>query len=321
VTFAILANLDCEARWGGQALPLPVIRRISAASALLAALAPGDDVEIWAPGPVDAARIRFASPVMRVGAPSRVDLAWADPDAKVVNDRRLALAVARELDGGVPGTCVVDSLAALDAHVATLAQPWVCKVPWSAAARDRARGDGARVDGELRIRVGRLLDRAGALIVEPWLERTFDLGVCARVDRDGDVTSESPHTLVVDARGGFVGIDLSPPPLADGEPDRLARAVAAAGAALAARSYAGPFTVDAFGYRVDGERRFRPLCEINARHSFGHVARALAARLGTRVLGFGAPPPGATVLIAATADDPFTAWARGTSAQHDRVVS
>jgi hypothetical protein len=52
------------------------------------------------------------------------------------------------------------------------------------------------------------------------------------------------------------------------------------------------------------------MCELNARHTFGHVARALAARYGTRVLGFGSPPPDARILVAPGDDDPVTAWAK-----------
>jgi hypothetical protein len=76
-------------------------------------------------------------------------------------------------------------------------------------------------------------------------------------------------------------------------------------AALARAGHAGPFGIDGFVYREGARRVLRPFCEINARHTFGHVARAL----GCPVLGFGEPPAGARVLIAPAADDPFTAWA------------
>ena len=45
------------------------------------------------------------------------------------------------------------------------------------------------------------------------------------------------------------------------------------------------------------ERALHAPCEINARHTFGHVAHALHRRFGARVLGFGEPPPGARVLV------------------------
>nr|MBA3819244.1 hypothetical protein [Deltaproteobacteria bacterium] len=54
-------------------------------------------------------------------------------------------------------------------------------------------------------------------------------------------------------------------------------------------------------------RHFHPLCEINARYSFGWIARGFAARTGATRLGFGAPPPGATELITPAADG-VTAW-------------
>ena len=66
---------------------------------------------------------------------------------------------------------------------------------------------------------------------------------------------------------------------------------------------AGPFAIDGFVY-WDGARRLRPLVEINARHTFGHVARAL----GCGRLGFTPAPAGATVLVAPIDGDPTTAW-------------
>ena len=298
----ILANLDQEARWSGLGIPAHVARRISAASALLAALAPaGEPVEIFAPAAVDPARLLFAQPAMRTGTPPRFDLAWADPSAHAVNDRRFALAVAEQLACGLPGARAIGSIDEL----AGLPGPWVCKAAWSAAGRDRARGTGSEIAGELRARIANLIARAGAVVIEPWLERELDFGVCGTVDRAGKVTVHPPHTLHRDARGGCAGIALAEPALEPGERAELARVVDGAGAALARAGYTGPFGIDAFVYRGEHGRALRPLCEINARHTFGHVARAL----GAPVLGFGPPPPGARVLIAPAPDDPFTAWA------------
>jgi hypothetical protein len=89
----------------------------------------------------------------------------------------------------------------------------------------------------------------------------------------------------------------------------LATTVAASGALLAEHGYAGPFAVDAFAYRDCDARKFQPLSEINARFSFGWIARALAQRSGATQLGFGEPPPGATTLIA-PAGDRVAAWIR-----------
>lgn len=306
----VWANLDCEARWGGRHLPQHVARRVSAASSLLAALAPeSEHVAIYAPAAVDSHRIRLPNVTMHVGTPARWDLAWANPEAKAANDRRLALALSEQLGTALPGARAIHSLAELDAHLAaTGAARWVCKAPWTAAGRDRAHGEGTSVSGELRVYLGRLVERFGAVLFEPWLDRVLDLGVCARVDPDGRIAAQAPHTLLSDARGAFLGIDLAKPPLTAADRDLLARTVDAAGRALAGLGYVGPFTVDAFVYRDGDVHVLHPLCELNARYTFGHVARALAARLGTRVLGFGAPPPGAQILVAPSADDPVSAW-------------
>jgi hypothetical protein len=290
----ILANLDCEARWAGAPLGGRVLRRISALSALLAYLAPpDDDPEVWAPAPVVAARLTIARRITtRVGTPQRFDLAWADPGAKAANDRRLALAVHERLGTLLPGQRAITSIDELPQTGA-----WVAKAPWTAAGRDRIHSNGP-ASGEQRVYAGRLLDRCGALLVEPWLERRLDLGVAARLEH-GRVTAAPPHTLLCDARGAFLGIDLAEPPLAREHRAQLDAFVAAAGAALASLDYSGPFTVDAFVHPGGLHA-----CEINARYTFGHVARAL----GARVLGFGPPPAGAHVLVARTADDPTTAW-------------
>jgi hypothetical protein len=187
-----------------------------------------------------------------------------------------------------------------------LAGEWIAKLPWTAAGRDRCRGRGAPTPDQ-RTRLERLLAVCGALVVEPWCERIVDVGVCARVDAHGVVTARPPHGLLTDPRGGFLGIDLAGAQLEPAEHAQLATMVAAAGAAIAGTGYVGRFAIDAFAYRVDGERRFHPLCEINARTTFGWVAWAFAARAQTTRLGFGEPPAGARVLIA-PGSDRVTAW-------------
>jgi hypothetical protein len=318
----LLGNLDCEARWAGAALPGAVQRRISLYATLLAAVAPdGDRPEIWVPAEVDPARLvahpRWSPPVVRAPAPAdpppgAFDLAWADPAAAAANDRSRALAIAGELGVALPGARVVASLAELDAQLsAHPGRPWICKARWTAAGRDRARGTGDALAGELRTRIARMLARFGPLVFEPWLDRVVDLGLCGEVDADGEVRLLEPHRIATDPRGGFLGIELSPR-LDPGVTEPLCAVARAAAARLAAQTgYRGRFAIDAFVYRDSrrpaGADALHPLCEINARHSFGWIAHALARRLGTRRLGFDAPPPGATVLIA-PGPDRVTAW-------------
>jgi hypothetical protein len=331
----LLGNLDCEARWAGVALPDSVARRISLYATLFAACAPDAAPHaIWVPAPIDPARLLahpgWTPPVVHVlprettaivvasgrmaatAAPDRFappfDLAWADPSAKPANDRAATLAIAQALGVALPGARRVASLAEVDDAAAALAgRPWICKARWTAAGRDRALGAGPP-EAELRARVARLLTRFGPLVFEPWLDRVTDLGVCGEVTATGDIVLREPHRIATDARGGFLGIELEP------SLDRAIAATLAATARAAANmvadrtGYRGPFAVDAFVFRdARGTQELHPLCEFNARHSFGWIAWALAARLGVRRLGFDAPPPGATVLIA-PGEDRVTAW-------------
>ncbi len=301
--FVVHANLDAEVRWTGHALPKKIATRVSYYAALTAALAPDDsEVEVWAPAAIDASRILF--PVtMRVGTPARPDLAWAQDGAKAANDRRLATLLAAEHDIGVPSpaTGTISSVDELDVPAQWTAEtPWVVKAPWTSAGRERSVGNGPP-DLEQRTRIARLLERHGALVLERWMPRIVDVGVCATIAADGAVTAEEPHGLITDARGTFLGIDLAPPAL---QPDERGRLLAFATAIGPRLGYAGPIAIDAF---VAEPGRQLCVCEINARYSFGWVARALHRRHATTRLGFSAAPPGARVLIA-PADDGITAW-------------
>ncbi len=295
--FTIDANLDVEARWTRTALPPAVVTRISYYAALTAALAPADaQVRIYAPADVDASRIDLPVTV-RSGKPGRpADLVWGDLAQRAANDRRVAMRLAAEHGIGVPGAHAITAVDEL-----AMEGPWVAKGLWTSAGRDRCHGSGPLASDQ-RTRIARLLDRFGALVVEPWLPRSLDVGVCAWVA--DDVRVDPPHGLVTDARGTFLGIDLAPPLLFPDERERLVAFVAAAGASLRGLGYRGPIAVDAF---VAGTERMLCVCEINARYSFGWVARGFADRFGTTRLGFSEPPPGARVLIA-PAGDGITAW-------------
>ncbi len=294
----VCANLDCEATWAEVALPAHVLRRISAAGALLAALA-DETPEIWTPAAVDPERLVGINATMRTGMPPRWDLAWADPEAKRFNDRRFALAIAEQLEIALPGARAVASLDELVLPPG----PWVAKAVWTSAGRDRCMGTGP-ASGELATRLARLIARPGGVVIEPWMDRISDVGQCAEISAAGEVSLLPPHRLISDSRGGFTGIELGDPPLETKERDQLAAVAAHVGQVLARAGYHGPYTIDAFAYRDGSARRFHPLCELNARYTFGRIARAL----GGRALGFGLPPVGAKTLIAPAADDPFTAW-------------
>ena len=305
------ARLIAHPRWAP-----PVVR---APAHVPLARNPGGDPAGFAPGEGPSrSGPRPAESMPPDALPGAFDLAWADPAAAAANDRSRALAIAGELGVALPGARVVASLAELDAHLSAHfadrfagsgGRPWICKARWTAAGRDRARGTGSALVGELRIRISRMLRRFGPLVFEPWLDRVLDLGVCGEITAGGEVRLLEPHRIATDPRGGFLGIELSPR-LDPGVAEPLCAVARAAAVRLAAQTgYRGRFAIDAFVHRPPGsaDHRLHPLCEINARHSFGWIAHALARRLGTRRLGFDAPPPGATVLIA-PGPDRVTAW-------------
>ncbi|HTJ42073.1 MAG TPA: hypothetical protein VL463_08235 [Kofleriaceae bacterium] len=317
----IVANFDCELEWAASGpLPARVRAKLAALGTLLRALAPiGDEAELVLLGPVDRARVPEIDGVRwRVASdPSGAELRWGAPASDVIRrvaDRRFALALRDRLGVALGGTRVIDSPDALDGERGA----WIAKAPITAAGRDRVRRRGAP-DAETRTRLARLIDRHGALVVEPWLDRICDVGQSGTI---GDQIELLPaHALYVDATGGFAGIAITRAlPIDDAEHAQLREVARATGLALRDAGYRGPFTIDAFAYRdADGARRFHPLCEINPRLTFGFVARAWASRRPSSVVrrpedeitlrvGEGAPPSGSVPLLLPCAEDPTAAW-------------
>ena len=197
--------------------------------------------------------------------------------ARACNDRRFAFDLACREGWTLPGARVVTSLDELPRD----SQRWVAKAIFSAAGRERVRFSG----DEERLRLERLLSRFGALLLEPWVDRLLDLGCAGLVDVDR-VEVFPPHRLDSDAAGVFRAAVIDDAGDAIAEPPVLAavRGTAeAAGAALAAAGYLGPFSVDAYLWRDRaGAVQLQRLSEINARLTFGLVARAAAGRASTR---------------------------------------
>jgi hypothetical protein len=336
----LVGNLDCERAWRGlPAPPAHVAARIAALATLMRALVDADEVTVWTPVAIDPGRIPPIAGLPRVrlaaGAPpaGATGLAWGATDvdlapppagaitssldasvrralaahaasvdvARVVNDRRLARRFDDPLAGGV--MTAIDDAVLADAAAASPTSTWLAKATLTAAGRARVRGT-LPVPAAIRTRLDRLL-AAGPVVVEPWLDRTHELGVIVAVPPGGGETAFAPHTLLSDTHGTFRGIDLAPPPLSSSEIDRLRTAATAVHGALAARQYRGPAAFDAFRHT----RGLRPVVEINARLTFGLVARALFARLSRTSFRVGTdPPPDALLLVAPAPDDPSAAW-------------
>jgi hypothetical protein len=339
----IVANLDCEVEWsGGPALPAAVTARLALLATTLRVFAV-DGAPLWLPGPVAPRAVtadgpqprlcggpRPRAPALAWGASVGFDAAPAAPPspvtdwrallgppppvaiARAVNDRRFALTLADQLGVALPGARVIASLDELRAHLAAGgadASPtgaWVAKAPLTAAGRDRVRRRGAELDDATATRVSRLLAIHGTLVVEPWMARTVDLGQGGVVLGPDDVRLLPPHRGVCDSAGVIRALaiddelEVEPTDLA-----RLAEVVGAVGVALGRAGYRGPFVVDAFVHAGG----LHPLGEINARLTFGLVARAWAEHLGTPLtLGLGGPPPANARPLALAPDGSAAAW-------------
>jgi hypothetical protein len=208
------------------------------------------------------------------------NLPTPEPSAvAAVHHRSFHLQVAEEIGCALPGARMVASPAELERALRGFTRSWVVKAPFSAAGRDRyiARTGQALSDAKARRTVERLFEHHGALLFEPWMERTADFGVSALLT-PSELRIVGLHGQKVERKGQFAGIDLRPE-LPTEDRERLLETVHAVAAALRRSGYVGPFGIDAWSYRGwDGESVLNPLGEINARMTFGLVEWALAER-------------------------------------------
>lgn len=301
----LIANLDAERQLARRARPeagserirASVRSSIAAASTLMSALAePGD--ALWTVAEVDPARLPDVPGVPRVRLlhgdaplPAGERVYWCPMDdvAGRVNHRVFGHTVARHLGATLPGACVVRTLDELRARLAEGdVESWVLKGAYGAAGRARLRYVGDVLADDALRRAERLFARYDALVFEPWVERTADFGCTGVVDDTGP-GNFAAHGLLSDRRGVFKGCALVADERALGFTERerrkLTEAVIAAGRALHGAGYRGPYGIDAYRWRDDrGRLRFNPMSEINARMTFGWLARALVPRV-LRALG------------------------------------
>ena len=289
-------------RAAGFAIPQWFDRRdVPAARPDIAAVVP------WGWGP-DARRrlapwIRLADappPAADTDASRLSKLTWRDIGAQVASDPR----------DGCFGPWAAGREATTVQHVVAAAREYgargyarvVVKAPWGTAGRGMLRIDGAEPDPAQCNWLRRTLARQHAVLVEPWLRATADTSIRITVAPDGTFAIEDVGRFVTDARGQYLGAVLGPLSRAvssaqarvlhcDGrDPGRMRRVVERLAAAVAERAhalgYAGPVGIDGVVARDhDDVVRWRPLVEVNARPTFGHVVAGLARQLAPRVPG------------------------------------
>lgn len=138
-----------------------------------------------------------------------------------------------------------------------------------------------------------VLERDGAVVVEPWADRVLDFSIQYEMGRDGLALLGLCRQLV-DARGRYRGTLWSPKG-GRGLAEPVARVLmgeALPGYAvnatfgreleqwLASAAYRGPVGIDAFLYRdEEGRIRHRLLCEVNPRHTMGRLTWELGKKV------------------------------------------
>ena len=309
MTRLLYGNFTCESDWAGAAARPPktaVRSHLAGAASALRVLGREEDA-LWregdeAPTPepwdailawgetevVAALRDRPAAPATHVSPPTwrSIDADWLealwsaypDPDiARTVNDKRFAHALRARHGWSLPGAAVVSTMEELECRIADINGSWVVKAPFAAAGRERWRQRGP-LSGDGAIRVERLLKRYDCLLLEPWVARVTDAGICGLV-LPNETWLSPPYTQDVDTTGVCRSIAIGDRP---DEPQPFEQAATIVAHALATEGYVGPFAVDGYRAQIDGRLCWQPLSEINARLSFGLIAqaRAIQTRLG-----------------------------------------
>ena len=275
-----LAFGDATLRWGGLAPPpastaIGVWCKTPALDRLFPARASGTPPEPAAL-PMQEGPLSLESAFWAGGAESSV-VRWA-------NDKRSLVALAAGCgESLLPGTAILRTEHELKAGspllqcIATYSQRWVVKLPWSASGRKMVHGR-CEQPGEGAAQVKPYLARYTTLLIQPWVERVADFGLCAHLEEQS-LTFFGAHQQFVDHRGQFCAAEYLRNGLPECYQGPLQAAARALGAKLRTAGFRGLFGVDGFAYGSPGDSpALQALGELNARCTFGFVGRLLASR-------------------------------------------
>jgi uncharacterized ferritin-like protein (DUF455 family) len=147
----------------------------------------------------------------------------------------------------------------------------------------------------------RVLKEHGGLIAEPWLDRVLDFSAQYELKADGEMKLMGMTRVVNDELGRFRG-SLVLPKWAQGLDTELSEFLfrdakinlfykhtlpEALKELMAGSGYIGALGVDSMAYRAaDGSHIFRPVVEVNARHTMGRVAVELLKKTAPGLAGY-----------------------------------
>jgi hypothetical protein len=250
--------------------------RIEALASRLGGLVAAEDRVVWpAKAPPDASglwgRAWCPTPeaLARLGeSGARAPKAPAFEILRRVNDKRFGAALGQNL----PNARFVEDEGALTSTLESGEKEarWLLKRAFGFAGREQRRvSSGALTDADRRW-IASSFRRGVGLQVEPCVERLLDVGLHGYLDDRGTLRLGRPTVQTIDARGAWVSTEIAQSGVLRPEEARALEAEAERAArALEAAGYFGAFGVDAFRYRREGELRFQPRSEINARYSMG----------------------------------------------------
>jgi hypothetical protein len=198
------------------------------------------------------------------------------------NSRAFSSTLEQEWNVGLPHARTVHTLQELDDVVAEStrhAPGWVIKANFGMSARERILGRGPTAAPQAVQWVQKQLAANEAVYFEPWVDRIEEVGVQFTIPKEGEPLFEGITPLLTDHLGTYRGSRFRGARCQFARVDEfpaVLEIVTQAARRIQQLGYFGPLGIDAMRYRTaEGQVRWRPLQDINARLTMGRLALGL----------------------------------------------
>jgi len=185
-----------------------------------------------------------------------------------VNGRRFAAKLERELFGVDEILGVFDAPDEIEARIASRppGEEWLLKSEHGNAGLGNRRLRASVLSRSDREVMRRLLEEDVCVLLERWRRRVLDISTVFTVNGGGTVEDMHIYEVVVTADGAYIGsiFDQASESLEPWLPGVTDAALKVA-KGLDEEGYFGPVCLDHFVWSEGGERRLRPLADLNAR--------------------------------------------------------
>lgn len=192
------------------------------------------------------------------------------------NSRVWAFETSQEIGCLLPGEGVAKTLKEALALLVPLSgtrSGWIVKPNHGQAGRGQIRGTEIPT-GKTLATLKRLIDRQGAVHIEPFVAKILELGGQWQIPDSGSPELLGLTQLQTDARGTYVGTGIDVLSLPNNVEKQLLTTQSEVAARLQALGYVGPVGIDAMLFRGEeaGPVQLRPVQDINARWTMGRIA-------------------------------------------------